>query len=294
MTIHRNHNLLRSFERVSPRQLDRLTHSPSRGCFPHAQTSHRRRSVGADRAAPARAQAAAQALSRAQEARRPQSDDRDCVRAAFRHSLANAAAGNGVRLRDDVLEPSVRVAGSGRVGEDPSRAPAEAPWGRSDRLVAGARGFRFAARGGGGGKKAAPIRPTGARPGANITSSRTRGDCPWPFVSRAPTSMTSRNFCRWLMRSRRCEASAVGGRAADPSEFRATARTTPPGTAARCAPGASSRSWPGATRPTAAGWAPVAGRWNERLRGCVNSSDSACGMIAEPIFTRDFYRSRAL
>ncbi len=75
--------------------------------------------MGFDRA-PAAPEAAAVSVSRSQANRQSEGVDGHSVRSEVRHSVGDAAQGNGLRQRNDVLAAVARLAASGRVGEDTS------------------------------------------------------------------------------------------------------------------------------------------------------------------------------
>src|SRR4030042_365249 len=84
-----------------------------------------RRIMGADPAAIAAAEAAEASESWTQAAGSTQSVDGDPVCAAQRHTLGDATAGNGLRLRHELLAISAAVATEGRLEEDTRAAAVE-------------------------------------------------------------------------------------------------------------------------------------------------------------------------
>lgn len=80
---------------------------------------------------------APQAQARAAELARAQGADRDSVRAADGDPVGVPAAGDGLRLRDDLLAQAEGVAGAGGLAAAARGAAGEAQRGRPDRLVAG-------------------------------------------------------------------------------------------------------------------------------------------------------------
>jgi hypothetical protein len=93
--------------------------------------------MGADPAVAPPRKAPARALARAQARSAAQSADRDLVRLEDRHSLGGAAPGAGLRVWDDLLAVSTRLAAGRGLAATPWRALSEAPRGGYARLVAG-------------------------------------------------------------------------------------------------------------------------------------------------------------
>lgn len=83
--------------------------------------------VGSDRAVDSAAPAAAVSSSRAKARRFTRVADGNSVRVAHGHPVGDAAAGDGVRQRNDVLAAPSRLARGRRVGAHPSPAAGEAP-----------------------------------------------------------------------------------------------------------------------------------------------------------------------
>jgi len=112
------------------------------------QSAGERCPVGTDcAAAPA---GAAQARGRSAQGAGPSRPHGHPLRTAFGPSLGDAAPGDGMWLRDDLLAPTRGVAGGWGMGPAASAAPREAPRGRADRLVPGCPGLQFSARSFGG------------------------------------------------------------------------------------------------------------------------------------------------
>jgi transposase len=93
--------------------------------------------MGADPAVAPPRKAPAWALARAQARRAAQSADRDLVRLEDRHSLGGSAPGTGLRVWDDLLAVSTRLAAGRCLAATPWSALSEAPRGGYARLVAG-------------------------------------------------------------------------------------------------------------------------------------------------------------
>lgn len=103
----------------------------------HGQTDSDRRRVARDRAVYSGTAAASFSISRPQADRQSSSDDGHSLRAPDRHWLGGPSAGNGLRLRNDVLAALARLDCGRRVGHDPSRLVGSPERRRPDRLVTG-------------------------------------------------------------------------------------------------------------------------------------------------------------
>src|SRR5258708_35303496 len=71
---------------------------------------------------------------------RPRVSDRHRLRPPERHPLGNAPAGDGLRLRDDLLAPAAALAAPGRLDETPARPARSGRAGEGHRLGAVLRG----------------------------------------------------------------------------------------------------------------------------------------------------------
>ena len=138
---------------------------------PDGETFGKRRAVGDRITAATQPQTAAVPQSGTQAPGRPQSPDRHSVRIEERHSLGDAAPGDGMRVGDDLLAPAAGLAASGSVGKAPCNAVVPIARRGLPGLVAGLRGQRVGASRGRWGKRRDPILRTGASWGASITCS---------------------------------------------------------------------------------------------------------------------------
>lgn len=88
-----------------------------------------------DPAVAATAQTSEAPVSRAQTVRRSRCADGHSVRAALRHPVGDAPAGNGLRLRHELLAPTARLAASRSLGPVARSTAGQTACGRSHRLV---------------------------------------------------------------------------------------------------------------------------------------------------------------
>jgi transposase len=91
--------------------------------------------VDTDPAVAATAQTSAASVSRTQTVRRSRCADGHPVRAAVRHPVGDAPAGNGLRLRHELLAPTARLAASRSLGSVARSTAGQIACGRSHRLV---------------------------------------------------------------------------------------------------------------------------------------------------------------
>lgn len=120
--------------------------------------------MGGDRAYPAEAQTPTQEISRAQAAGQSARADRDFVCPALRHSVGDAAPGNGLWLGHELLATITGVAEGRGLGSAAPNAVIQAARGRQDRSVTRGGGQFFGAR-----------RARGKKTGPNPTDRRKAG-----------------------------------------------------------------------------------------------------------------------
>ena len=193
--------------------------------------------MSADRTIAAAAEATSAPIPRAQAVGRSCGVDRHPVRAAVRHTVGDAAPGNGLRLGHELLAPSARLAGSRRLGPTARGSASQAARGRPHRLVTRHRRFFLHSRRGIG-SKTGPNPTDRARPGSKHHLVTEAQGIPLALILTGATGTTSRNCCRSSMPSRRFEASAAG-RCPNRPSCKAIAATITTNTVARYTPQAS-------------------------------------------------------
>ena len=151
-----------------------------------------RRTMGADRAHSSAAEAAAVPVHWTQADRKSSGADGDRFRPPHGDSLGGPAQGDGLRMRDDVLEAIARLASGRGVGRHP---PCLAqPFARSGPT-------RLVPHGGGQfqcaccfwGRRQGRTLPIEAKAARSTTSSSTATGRRWPSPSAVPMPQTSRN-----------------------------------------------------------------------------------------------------
>jgi len=105
----------------------------------HGKAARDRCAMGDRGAFASPTQAATVSIPRSEADREPQGTDRHRVRAEERHSVGDAAPGDGMRFGHDMLATSARLAAGRRVGEVARHAACQVARRGQDRLVAGGR-----------------------------------------------------------------------------------------------------------------------------------------------------------
>src|SRR5512146_3250803 len=164
---------------------------------------------------------------------RPGGAHGDPVRAEDGDPLGGAPAGDGLRLRHDMLAASGRVAQGRSVGGAAPSLARPIARGGQDRLVARGRGLLPRESGGSGGEKPGPAPSIGAGPAASTTFSWTPAGSRWRRSSRGATGTTSPSSSPSSMRLRRFAASPAD-RDAGPTGSTGTGPTAPGPIAGRC------------------------------------------------------------